>query len=257
MSPTSTESAYQREVAYEPLAESVGHLVGGVWLPKEDEHLLKMTADPRYRHEVLGVNTYQWKKQALTYAYVKEDPRSEHNWTFIDVGAHVGLWSMWWDRWATTVVAFEPVPVLRSLFRRNVPAAHQLHPVALGAREGNVTLSYNPGNTGNTHVSAGPSVAGFSARLTTLDRVYTEFGAEWDAPLAMKIDCEGYEEEVVKGALNLIRKHRPVICVEQKANIQRYPGAHLGAVKLLVSEGYSVAREVGGDYIMRYKTGDE
>ena len=59
----------------------------------------------------------------------------------------------------------------------------------------------------------------------------------------IKIDCEGYEENVLRGAVETIERDRPVIIVEQKRDMAtaRFGLEPLGAVKFLQSLGYKVA----------------
>jgi len=68
----------------------------------------------------------------------------------------------------------------------------------------------------------------------------------------IKIDCEGYEENVLRGAIETIKRDRPVIIVEQKRDMAtaRFGLEPLGAVKFLQSLGYQVAQEISGDYLM-------
>ena len=250
MSRESIESAYPPAEYPEPDADRVGEIVERVWLPRDEVHLRDhMTV--RVRRVVSGRITYQYKKQEALLKFVRQDSRSRRPWTFVDVGAHVGLWSMWWAREASHVAAFEPVPTMRSLFRRNVTGSFDLFPVALGAEPGDVGIAYHPGNTGNSHVVSKRDEHAFRARVERFDDVLSRHGEGWPPILAMKLDCEGYEEAALRGAVDAVRKYRPVVCVEQKAHLpHRYPSDPLGAVKFLEKERYETVAHLSGDYIM-------
>ena len=60
----------------------------------------------------------------------------------------------------------------------------------------------------------------------------------------MKIDCEGYEMQILKGGENTLRTHQPIIVVEQKLHTDTgiTKETQYGCVDLLKSWG---ARELG------------
>ena len=67
----------------------------------------------------------------------------------------------------------------------------------------------------------------------------------------LKIDCEGYEENVIRGGIETITASKPVIIVEQKRDMAEKLGLPtLGAVDLLKTLGYRVVDELAEDYIM-------
>ena len=162
--------------------------------------------------------------------------------TAVDVGGHIGLWSYNLAAAFEQVHAFEPVEAHRACFARNVEAANvTLHACALGREEGSVSIHTAPTSTGDSWVKGGgniPMVTLDSLQLTEVDFI--------------KIDCEGYEENVLRGAVETIERDRPVIIVEQKRDMatSRFGLEPLGAVKFLQSLGYKVAQEISGDYLM-------
>ena len=68
----------------------------------------------------------------------------------------------------------------------------------------------------------------------------------------IKIDCEGYEHRVVRGAVETIKRCTPVIIVEQKAHKlqQNYGTKGVPAVDFLLALGYVTKKVMSGDYIM-------
>jgi FkbM family methyltransferase len=183
-----------------------------------------------------GRLAYQGKKQVATMLQCKKFR------TAVDVGAHVGLWSFNLAKKFEHVHAFEPVAAHRECFAVNAPDANiTLHPVALGAHEGEVAVDTTPGSSGDSRVSTGKG----NIPLKTLDSFALE-----DVDL-IKIDVEGMEESIVIGAGETIRRWKPVIIVEQKRDFAtRFGLQPLGAVKLLQKAGYRVVQELSGDFIM-------
>jgi len=218
--------------------------IGGVWLPDGEEHLVQWM---RARNELVdGRLTYQHHKLQAALAYVRA-------WrSAVDVGAHVGLWATHLVKRFEVVHAFEPIAEHRACFERNVGPGALLYPAALGARTGTVRLRQNGESTGDTCVvpdDAAPGAAAGEAapleRLDDYDLLHVDF---------LKIDCEGYEAEVLKGAEETLARCRPVICVEQKpARLARNFGLRTQpALDWLRARGAVVREEISGDFILTW-----
>lgn len=216
------------------------------WFPAGETHLPAWMASPKGRMIINGRPAYQGKKQLALLAEasrVKGRPLRR----IVDVGAHIGLWSFNFAPACQVVEAFEPVALHRACFELNVlqplqdPTRVNLHALALGQIERMVSIHTAPTSSGDSWVD-GPG----DIRMVTLDSF--EF-ADVDV---IKIDCEGFEENVLRGAMDTIRRCRPVILVEQKRDMaaSRFGLQPLGAVNLLLEVGYSQAAEMSGDYLM-------
>lgn len=125
----------------------------------------------------------------------------------VDIGAHVGLWSIWLVKHFNFVHAFEPVDEYAEVFARNVAGNRQLHRVALGEAYGAVAMREYPANTGQAHVDQG--VDG-DITMLALD----SYGMKCID--LVKIDVEGYELQVVKGAERTLLENRPLLVIEQR-----------------------------------------
>jgi len=128
--------------------------------------------------------------------------------TFVDCGANIGLWSLvaapmvWPDG---RVVAFEPnLAVAKRLADAAVQSSViEVHAVALSDKPGVLAL-----DAGREHNLAHVSNEGVhSVAATTLDAVLER------RPDGIKIDVEGYELNVLRGAVGALA-HRPWIIVE-------------------------------------------
>lgn len=213
------------------------------WFPDGETHLPQWMATPKARMLINGRPAYQGKKQL---AAIAECGRLGRTRTAIDVGGHIGLWSFNLAQAFERVAAFEPVALHRECFERNIPPGPlrekiELHACALGMTEGSVSIKTAPSSSGDSWVSGEGDIP-----MLTLDT----FG--FQQVDLIKIDCEGYEENVIRGGLQTITTWRPVIMVEQKRDMasERFGLGKLGAVQLLLDQGYRVAAELSGDYLM-------
>jgi FkbM family methyltransferase len=221
--------------------------VDGWWFPAFEKHLPEWMANPKARMIINGRPAYQGKKQL---AMIAEAGRIKglHLRRVVDVGAHIGLWSFNLAPACQVVEAFEPVDLHRACFELNVLQGLQdvtrvnLHACALGVEEGRVSIRTGPSSSGDSWVDGAGVIP-----MHTLDSF------EFPDVDVIKIDCEGYEENVLRGGIETIRRCRPVIMVEQKRDMasSRFGLATLGAVQLLQEIGYTVAAELSSDYLMR------
>jgi FkbM family methyltransferase len=214
----------------------------GWWWPDGEQHMLDWIADRKNRLMLNGRPAYQGKKQLAVLEACFGQRR-----TMVDVGAHIGLWAWNFEPYFNHIEAFEPVPAHRECFEKNVLEAAvtnvTLHGFALGDREGKVAIYSNPISSGDSWVKTG---AVGKTPMRTLDSFKLA-----DVDL-IKVDCEGYEEFVLRGAENTLVTWKPVICVEQKRDMAAKFGLKpQGALAYLKTLGYSIEREIGGDFILR------
>ena len=221
-------------------------LVGGVWLPSEETHLVEMMLHhPQVSVMREGKATYQIHKLDACLSLLPGSRRR----TAVDVGAHVGLWSMWLAKAFGTLHAFEPYDRLAALFRLNVPDDNvTLHPVALGAGPGTCAIAPDAHSSGDTFVRPGEG----DVPIHTLD----SYGLN-DVDF-IKIDVEGLELAVAQGARETLLRCRPLVCVEQKGkdrtNFGDAPQIRTQtALSYLVSIGMTPKYEVSGDFILDWE----
>lgn len=216
--------------------------VDGWWFPDHEKHLTEWMAHPKNRIVLNGRPAYQGKKQLAALAALtrfKDGPPR----VAVDVGGHIGLWSFNLAPAFQQVHAFEPVKLMAECFERNVEAQNvTLHKVALGATHGMVSMHTTEHSTGDSRVNGDGDIPMFPLDSFLLPGGPVDF---------IKIDCEGYEENVLRGAEATIARDRPVIIVEQKRDMaSRFGLEPLGAVKFLRTLGYVINAEIGGDFVM-------
>jgi FkbM family methyltransferase len=137
----------------------------------------------------------------------------------VDIGGHVGFWARDLAEKFAHVVSFEPEPGNFECLIANVPENVEAHRCALGADVGAARLENPaPENSGAWEVRDGNDVM-----VLPLDH----FGLR---PDFIKIDVQGYERPVIRGARQTIARHHPVMLIE--GDPSRYAGIleELGAL---------------------------
>jgi FkbM family methyltransferase len=218
-----------------------------IWLPDGEQHFPQWMS--RNGELVDGRGTYQIKKLREALKWVKQ-------WRVaVDVGAHVGLWSMQLAKRFQTVQAFEPVAHFRDCFALNVigagPANVFLNTCALGNEVTSVAMSIDPADSGGTHVDLSRGDVTTPPRLVQMRRLDDHVFADVDF---IKIDCEGYELEVLKGGAETLARCKPCVIVEQKPHKL---GPNFGikgtpAVDFLRDLGARLRTAMSGDYILAW-----
>lgn len=132
--------------------------------------------------------------------------------TFVDVGANVGVYTGWASRCVGDggrVIAFEPVPATRAHLEYVVSLNSldnvRVVPKALGDGPGTVTLWVVPNASGLSSAVApadGSSARPVEVPMSTLDDELSTAGGS--SPALVKIDVEGYEMAVLRGAVRTL-----------------------------------------------------
>ena len=206
--------------------------VNGWHLPTEDSYFSKYAEAPKR-------NGFQREHLLKAFEYVTD-------WRLaIDVGAHIGFWTVDLAMHFDKVHAFEPATDTFDCLRRNVTdySNVELHNCAVGMAAGKCNLvddNTRSGNTGSRFIRAGSG----HTDVTPLDAL------ELLCCDLIKIDVEGYEYQVLLGAEQLIRKHKPVIIMECKRFPNRYGGVDTHTAQLhLKSLGYTESAYMRPDKI--------
>ena len=209
----------------------------GWWFPDQDTHFVEML-DKNIRKGFGPV--YQEPVRHKSLRYVKQKSVA------LDIGANIGLWSRDLALHFAQVIAFEPVSDFRDCLIKNVANNNiDIRPYALGPEDTTIDMVVTNGNTGHSHVNNNTIGSG-SIDMHKLDSL------EFDAVDYIKIDCEGYELSILQGAEQTIKKHRPVIVVEQK--LHKDTGitkeTQYSSVELLKSWGMVQLANVRNDCIL-------
>lgn len=217
--------------------------VKGIYLPASDTHFPDMIRKgPSYA----GHGTYQMSKIDMALAAAGAKRRG----IALDIGAHVGLWSLILATQFEIVHAFEMCPTHFECLKLNtLPFTNvMLHAVALGGGNGDVKVHVEVANSGNTRVASCPTSLGPVVKMLPLDSYFPDEIVDF-----IKIDVEGYEEKVVIGGVQLIKRSKPVMVIEQKpGHAERY-GSKTGEVlDLLKSWGARILWSRSGDHCLSW-----
>jgi FkbM family methyltransferase len=162
--------------------------------------------------------------------------------TVIDAGAAIGDHTIFYLNAVGEdgkVYAFEPHPLQYLCLVRNCPRA-LCYPEALGETFGKVHLFHQP------DIVAGSRLIDPKLQwpMSECDRVLLDdVVIEKDDVSFIKIDVEGCEPEVLRGAREILAKSRPMIWFEQNPEALQRQGHSIDEVRNLVAElGYQVVR---------------
>lgn len=203
-----------------------------IWIPDGDEH---------FNHARI-VENYQADRLVMAY------PKVSHWDTAIDVGAHVGLITRLLADRFRKVMAFEPDPEAFACLEENTKHLPNVvrYQIAVGGhccRAGLDTRKMK--NTGNRQILPdGDNVAMIS--LDSLDL---------DAFDLLKVDVQGYEWYVIKGAAKQLKYFRPVVIieVEPEGKLERtFPQESKGAIRLLRRLGAEQVGSINADSVWRF-----
>ena len=140
------------------------------------------------------------------------------------------------NRFCGRVVAFEPDPLHYQCLVNNCPADVETHQLAVGNERKMIALSEDNFTQARRVIGDG------SIPMVTIDSLGLE-----DVDL-IKIDVEGYEMEVLKGAVKTL-KNVEYIMIELNNNTKKYGSSNLEIEKYLRKLGYKVMIKVWPDVV--------
>jgi FkbM family methyltransferase len=162
----------------------------------------------------------------------------------VDVGGKLGMYTYRLLRHSASVVVFEPIPLLVAMLERVFRGRRcEVVPCALSESPGRAVMRIPYGKNGEvkfgrstiepandlTHDDVA-RVDEIDVELTTLDQ------HELRGVGFIKIDVEGHELSVLRGAARTLDRETPTLLVE--ANDHHYPGAARAVRELMAAHGY-------------------
>ena len=162
----------------------------------------------------------------------------------LDVGAHAGSVLREMIRIAPggRHVAWEPLPAFASRLREEFPGV-EVREAALSDATGRRDFAHMLGDPGWSGFLARPTPAGGRVEtITVRSERLDDALADGVQPAFLKIDVEGAEEQVLLGAIETLRRHRPVIALEHGLGSADHYGTTPAAIhRLLAGElGYTL-----------------
>jgi FkbM family methyltransferase len=181
---------------------------------------LKVNVDPVYPIELeMMTGEYDPITSSVIRQFVARDSVA------IDVGANVGALTLLMATLAADgkVIAIEPGPPTFARLKKNLAlnpsVSRVVQPLQVGVadKEGQLFWNEDPTNRGNAGMLASQ---GEPVAVQTLDTVIDRLGLE--RLDFVKIDVEGMEYEVIKGAMSSIITFRPVIYYETLESFREF-----------------------------------
>lgn len=201
---------------------------GGRGLPCRLPHGEIVRALPKHRHMSWNPDEYEAFREAV-----------EPGTTALDIGANVGAYSLLLGQWAGAsghVFAFEPAPDIFSGLSRHIQMnglTGVVTPVAaaVGDRVGRATLVV-AGTHGESRLASGGEDAAATVQvpLTTVDAFCAERAL---TPRFMKVDVEGFELAVLRGARETIRRAGASLALFVEMHPSVWPGLGTSRAEIL------------------------
>ncbi len=201
--------------------------VNGFWVPANDIHIENWKA---------GQPFTQNKCLAKFIRYCEHENKKFDR--ILDIGAWVGTWSMAMNKFCGTVTALEPDPLHYECLLKNVPEDMETHQLAVGQETKMISLSEDDFTQSKRVIGEGriPMVTVDSLELQDVDLI--------------KIDVEGYEMEVLKGAIETL-KQTQYLMIELNNNTKKYGSNNIAVEKFIASMGFKPFIEHWPDKVFR------
>ncbi len=144
--------------------------------------------------------------------YIKDLTSQIKNLVFVDVGANIGNHSIFFaEECKAEVHAFEPIPENLKLLEKNTSDLNvKIYPLGLSEKKGKSGYDINKENMGMCKLIKGDKI-----EVNKLDAIIKK------KVHLLKVDAETFEIRILKGAINLITKHKPHIFIEGQTRTHR------------------------------------
>jgi FkbM family methyltransferase len=203
--------------------------VNGVWVPSNDIHLQDWIAGKPFTQN-------RCLNEFLKHC---RDNNIKFN-TVIDIGAWCGTWSLAVESLAKNIVAFEPDLIHYRCLEKNKTANITCHNVALGETEKQVGLSIDNFTQAKHIINFG------NIQMQTLDS-YNFTNVD-----LIKIDVEGYEMSVLKGAERTLEQCK-YLMIELNNNSKRFKSSNAIIERWLSDKGFNSLIKVWPDVVYQKK----
>jgi FkbM family methyltransferase len=147
----------------------------------------------------------------------------------VDVGANIGYYTLQMAQRAKKVYAIEPNKICFEILKKNVKENNLKNVVlinkAAGDKKEKKYLMRDEENLGNSKIQSNPTKSPFDKGDFVLTETLDNILINEQYISLIKIDTQGYEPEVIKGAKNIIKRNRPILFLEYTAG--EYPDSKM------------------------------
>jgi FkbM family methyltransferase len=156
----------------------------------------------------------------------------------LDVGANIGMAAVWFHYYNPDreIFCFEPLQTNAALIRLNCPEA-KVFELALGSEPGKVDLSVDRDEVMASAIPTQWKTTLQQFPVATLDALAIK--EQWTDVAMLKMDVEGMEAEILKGAKNILRKTHHVVVETHTSEL------HEQTIQHLIEGGLTIDSELG------------
>lgn len=195
-------------------------------------------------NEIAINGVYELNELQGVFEILKDFETDFADGTACDIGANIGNHARYFADKFNKVIAFEPNPLITEILKFNSRPYENIDifQFALGDFEGTATIfgdriniggmSISPERTALNQEFADQDMVGNTIRVRKLDSMQENLGNLQ----FIKIDVEGFEHSVIKGAAQTILRLKPVIAFEQWTT--DFVNSKSQAINLLTEMGY-------------------
>lgn len=157
-----------------------------------------------------------WGSETLLFSLLRREG------AFLDVGAHIGYYSLYMLPRVRQAFSFEPDPRVRALLEQNVEGRSNILvvPWAVGAAPGKARFTL-AAHSEVSHLSDKGDDPGSQivVDVVTIDAFAADRSLRVEA---IKIDVEGHDTEVIEGALGVLREQQPLLLTEARPDARLF-----------------------------------
>ncbi|MCU0549632.1 MAG: FkbM family methyltransferase [Leptolyngbya sp. Prado105] len=145
---------------------------------------------------------------------------AENSEVILDIGANIGCTALLFGELAQRVYAFEPSPTTFKFLEKNVLNSGlkniTLQNLGLGAEPSESTLTFSPSNRAGGFVSNQTQIETGHVIEKIVIRPLDDLVQQLNLSIVdfIKIDVEGFEGQVLKGAKQTLATYRPIVVLE-------------------------------------------
>lgn len=212
------------------------------YIPETDIHFIKYLE--QFEH-------YQEAQRNRALSHVK-------NWRLaIDIGANIGLWSKDLSRFFDHLICFEPNKFCIDYLKKNIDLNKStINSFALGSKNETKDLLIHSTNSGASSFinktktgydnKSNPVYGEFSVETKTLDvEVKKLDNFNYINIDFIKIDVQGFELEVLEGAIKTLDNNDPILCIEEDSPNDSQ------SLKFLEDQNYEIIDIINKEHILK------
>jgi len=217
-----------------------------------------------WTHEVSDLRYLSGEYEPALANWLKA--KMEQNYSFVDIGANAGYFSVLAAKYATNkmqrIIAIEPMAENLELIKKHMEWNNysniELFPFAIADSDRMVEFSDSPNMAANTY-NEQSSLHKSSPKISIIARSLDSICADLNLKnFVIKIDVEGAELDVLKGAKKILETHKPeLILATHECHVK---GVEIDCLDFLHALGYvcepmEEEKFIPGqqDYLCRYK----